>query len=124
MNHATGYDTHHPVRVFISHQGGASRWPHHGSVQRVKAKVSKRTAQAKRTAAKKSQAMAEKGRKAVRSSAKQVRKLAKATGNAATSGQKTARAKARKAGAAIGTILGRAQGLSRKLVNKARRTLT
>lgn len=66
----------------------------------------------------------EKGRKTAQSSASQVRKLVKATGKKAASGQKTARAKARKAGAAIGKILGRAQGLSRKLVNKAKRRLT
>lgn len=89
------------------------------SVQRAKANVAKRTTQTKRTIVKKGQALEKKGRKAVQSSASQVRKLVKAT-----SGQKTARAKARKAGAAIGKILGRAQGLSKKLVNKARKTLT
>jgi hypothetical protein len=94
------------------------------SVQRAKANVAKRTTQTKRTIVKKGQALEKKGRKAVQSSASQVRKLVKATGKKATSGQKTARAKARKAGAAIGKILGRAQGLSRKLVNKARKTLT
>ncbi|MGE0471134.1 MAG: hypothetical protein AB7L09_14295 [Nitrospira sp.] len=93
------------------------------SVQRVKSKVAKGTAQAKRTTVKKGLALEKKGRKAVQSSANQVRKLVKATGNKATSAQKTARAKTRKAGAAIGTILGRAQGLTRKLVNKARKRL-
>ncbi len=94
------------------------------SAQRIKAKVAKGTAQVKRTAVKKGQALAKKGRKTAQSSASQVRKLVKATGKKAASGQKTARAKARKAGAAIGKILGRAQGLSRKLVNKAKRRLT
>ncbi|MDH5740211.1 MAG: hypothetical protein OEY77_07800 [Nitrospira sp.] len=90
------------------------------SVQQVKAKAKA----SKRTAIKKGQALAKNGRKAIQSSAKQVRNLATATGKAATNGQQSASAKARKAGAAIGKILGRAQGLSRKLVNKARRTLT
>ena len=73
----------------------------------------KRTAQANGTAVKKGQVLAKKGRKAVQSSASQVPKLVKAT-----SGQKEAPAKASKAGTAIGTILGRAQGLSRKLVEQ------
>jgi len=79
----------------------------------------KRTAQANGTAVKKGQVLAKKGRKAVQSSASQVPKLVKAT-----SGQKGAPAKASKAGTAIGTILGRAQGLSRKFVNNVRRRLT
>ena len=94
------------------------------SVQQVKSKVAKRTAQAKRTVAKKGQVLAKNGRKAARSSAKQIQKLTKVTVKKANGGRKTAHAKARKAGAAIGRILGRAQGMSRKIVNKAMRTLT
>ena len=94
------------------------------SVQRAKANVTKRTAQAKRTAVKKGQALASKGQKAVRSSAIQARKAGKATVKKASDTTQSAHTTARKAGAAIGRILGRAQGMGRKLMDKAKKKLT
>lgn len=94
------------------------------SVQRVTAKVAKRAVRTKRAAVKKGQSLASKGRNAARSTAKQVRKVAKTTAEKASRGSMAAHARARKAGAAIGKMLGRAQGIGRKLVNKAKRRLT
>lgn len=94
------------------------------SVQRAKANVTKRAVQAKRTVVKKGQALASTGRKAVRSSAIQARKAGKATVKKASETTQSAHATARKAGAAIGRILGRVQGMGRKLVDKAKKKLT
>jgi hypothetical protein len=94
------------------------------SIQRVKAKVAKRTARTKRAAEKKGQDLANEGRKAVRASSTKVRKVAKMTAKKASGGSKEAHTKARKAGAAIGRLLGRAQSMSKRLVNKARKKLS
>lgn len=94
------------------------------SVQQAKAKVSQRTVRAKRIAVKNGQALARKGRQAAQASVKQARKVTKAAEKQVSTGNTTAHAKARNAGAAIGRIIGRAQGLGRKLVNKAKQKLT
>ncbi|MBK9306295.1 MAG: hypothetical protein IPM58_04215 [Nitrospira sp.] len=94
------------------------------SVQRVTAKVAKRAAHTKRTAVNKGKSLASQGRNAVRSTAKQVRTVAKTTAPKASLGSMAAHTRARKAGATIGKMLGRAQGMGRKLVNKAKRRLT
>lgn len=94
------------------------------SVQRVTAKVTTRAVRTKRVAVTKGNSLAGKGRNAPQSTAKQVRKVAKTTAKQATSVSMAAHTRARQAGAAIGKMLGRAQGIGRKLVNKAKRRLT
>mgnify|MGYP007037738378 CR=1 FL=1 len=94
------------------------------SVQRVTAKVAKRAVRTKRAAVKKGRSLTSKGRNVARSTAKQVRKVAKTTTKNVTSGSMAAHTRARQAGAAIGKMLGRAQGMGRKLVNKAKKRLT
>ncbi|GKS63007.1 hypothetical protein YTPLAS72_03110 [Nitrospira sp.] len=94
------------------------------SVQRVIAKAATRAARTKRAAVKKGQSLAGKGRNAAQSTTKQVRKVAQTTAKKASRESMAAHARARKAGAAIGKMLGRAQGMGKKLVNKAKRRLT
>ena len=93
------------------------------SVQRVTAKAAKRATRTKRATAKKKQGLARKGRNDAQPTATQVRKIAKPTATNVSLGSMAAHTRARKAGAAIGKMLGRAQGMGRKLINTAKSKL-
>jgi hypothetical protein len=94
------------------------------TVRKVKTQVSRRVAQSKRTVEKKGGAIVKKGRQALETSAKRAQKLVKTKVRKTTGASQDTRLKARKAGAAIGRLLGKAQRVGMNLVKKARTRLT
>ena len=93
------------------------------TTRKVKAQVSRRVAQSKRTVEKKGRAIVTKGGQALETSAKRAKKLVKTSARKTTGISQETRLKARKAGAAIGKLLGKAQRIGMNLVKKARTRL-